>query len=426
MVSTHTPGTGWRTWGVSPTVTFVAGDQPRAVRAGGAVEIYRNGGLLYIARRSRAGPTPRAAGASALSRSRTRPRRGSTTSAAERRRRPAAAESSAGGGGGRLAGERERAARRDVLGGGLVGSRRRSAGLARGRSATGRTARARARRAYLRESGTYAALLTVTDGRGGQDTASVEIVANTPPPNRPPVAVAGGSAGERERAARRRISAAGSSDPDGDPGWATRGRSATGRTARGASVAHTYANPGTYCQVLTVTDGRGGQDTASVEIVANTPPPEPAAGWRWRGGSPASGNAPLVVTFSAAGFVGSRRRSAGLRVGVRRRSERRGREHHTRTAEPDLRRGAHGDGRTRRAGRTGVGRDRGEPAAAEHLPADRRARQFQPGERRGRRILRGDERALDHQQPARPDVGLVVAGVERRRLRRRPGRPSSP
>jgi glucose/arabinose dehydrogenase len=47
MVSTYTPGTGWRTWGVSPTVTFVAGDQLGArVRAGGAVEIYRNGGLL--------------------------------------------------------------------------------------------------------------------------------------------------------------------------------------------------------------------------------------------------------------------------------------------------------------------------------------------------------------------------------------------
>jgi hypothetical protein len=124
---------------------------------------------------------------------------------------------------------------------------------------------------------------------------------------------------------------------------------------------------------------------ASVEIVANTPPPNrpPVA---VAGGSSASGNAPLVDALRG-GLVGSRRRSAGLRVGVRRRAERRGRERRATCANP----GTYAvltvtDGR---GGQDGVGRDRGEHAAAEPAAGGGGGRLAGERERAARRDVLG-------------------------------------
>jgi glucose/arabinose dehydrogenase len=64
-----------------------------------------------------------------------------------------------------------------------------------------------------------------------------------------------------------------SSDPDGDPltyAWSF-GDGTPG--SAGPTTSHTYQSAGTYTATLTVSDGRGGQNSATVQIsVGNTPP----------------------------------------------------------------------------------------------------------------------------------------------------------
>ena len=133
-----------------------------------------------------------------------------------------------------------------------------------GGTATGRLAR----HSYL-NAGNYAALLTVTDGRGGSDTASVAISAAVPG-NNPPHADAVGVPQSGVAPLTVNFSGANSSDADNDSlsfAWAF----GDGSTAAGRRASHTYTSAGNFAAILTVSDGRGGSDTASVAISATAP-----------------------------------------------------------------------------------------------------------------------------------------------------------
>jgi PKD repeat protein len=90
-----------------------------------------------------------------------------------------------------------------------------------------------------------------------------------PPPgdNQSPVAVASTDVTSGKAPLEVIFSAAGSTDPDGDTlsfEWVFGdGQSGSGDTV---TVVHTYTEPGTYIAQLTVTDGGGMSDAASVEI----------------------------------------------------------------------------------------------------------------------------------------------------------------
>jgi PKD repeat protein len=145
-------------------------------------------------------------------------------------------------------------------------------------------------------AGAYAAILTVNDGRGGTDTASVAVSVTPPVTNLPPVAVAAGVPSSGTAPLAVNFSGAASTDANGDSltyAWTF----GDGGTATGRLTSHTYATPGAYAAILTVNDGRGGTDTASVAISALAPNVAPVA---VAAGVPTSGNAPLLVNFSGA------------------------------------------------------------------------------------------------------------------------------
>ncbi len=105
------------------------------------------------------------------------------------------------------------------------------------------------------------------------NNASVATLVVTPVTavNRAPTAVAAGTPTSGTAPLAVSFVSTGSSDPDGDPlsfAWAF----GDGGTATTASASRTYAAAGTYVAVLTVSDGRGGSDTASVVITATAPP----------------------------------------------------------------------------------------------------------------------------------------------------------
>ena len=144
--------------------------------------------------------------------------------------------------------------------------------------------------------GNYAALLTVTDGRGGSDTASVAVSA-TAPGNNAPLADATAAPQSGLIPLSVSFSGANSTDADGDSlsfAWAF----GDGGTALGRLANHNYTAAGNYAAILTVSDGRGGNDTASVAITATAPPNTPPVANAV--GLPKSGVAPLLVSFSGA------------------------------------------------------------------------------------------------------------------------------
>ena len=144
------------------------------------------------------------------------------------------------------------------------------------------------------EPGTYTAKVTVRDPKGATGTATVEIVVNDPPGNVAPTVEAAGDPTAGKPPLAVQFSAAGS-DPDGDP-LTYRWDFADGSSSLLQNPAHTYVNAGTYAAKVTVSDGRGGTATATVQVtVGNRAPTVELTA------TPTSGSAQLNVSFSAAG-----------------------------------------------------------------------------------------------------------------------------
>ena len=119
--------------------------------------------------------------------------------------------------------------------------------------------------------GSYTVTLYVTDSRGA--TGSAETSCQVGLPNRAPLADAGGPyAGEINVAIT--FDGSQSYDADGDTLTYIWNFDDNTPPATGMQVTHTYAAEGTYEVSLTVEDGRGGTDTASVEVVV-LPPNQP-------------------------------------------------------------------------------------------------------------------------------------------------------
>jgi PKD repeat protein len=145
--------------------------------------------------------------------------------------------------------------------------------------------------------GPYTATLTVTDVGGLTDTTTVPVTVGAA--NQPPVADASATT-PQSGAAPLAVSfdSAGSSDADGgivSYAWDFGDPTSGTNTASGATAAHTYATPGTYTATLTVTDGGGATDSATVQIVVSANQPPTAIGNL----STNSGAAPLAVTFTS-------------------------------------------------------------------------------------------------------------------------------
>ncbi|MFH1264442.1 MAG: PKD domain-containing protein, partial [Planctomycetota bacterium] len=117
--------------------------------------------------------------------------------------------------------------------------------------------------------GTYTARLTATDGHNTPVIATVQVLI-TNVVNRPPTAEAGGPySGTEEQSIT--LSAAGSSDPDGDTLtyiWSFGDGTAPSLPSQNPAVTHTYQDPGTFTATVTVTDGVNTPvtDTATVNV----------------------------------------------------------------------------------------------------------------------------------------------------------------
>jgi len=122
-------------------------------------------------------------------------------------------------------------------------------------------------------AGVYTATLTVSDGNGGSVTSSVVVnVQNggNPTGNRPPaITIIASAAPSNPRVNQAVTFSVSASDPDGDVltyiwsfGDATQGQ--------GATTAHTYTAAGNYIASVTVSDGRGGTVTGSVNVTVLT------------------------------------------------------------------------------------------------------------------------------------------------------------
>jgi arylsulfatase A-like enzyme/PKD repeat protein len=102
--------------------------------------------------------------------------------------------------------------------------------------------------------GTYTVSLTVTDNRGGTNTATTSLTVT--PPNIPPTARASQSCDTLTCS----FDASNSFDPDGsivNYSWDF----GDGNLGSGVTTSHTYEFPGVYAVALVVTDNRGGTDT---------------------------------------------------------------------------------------------------------------------------------------------------------------------
>jgi DNA-binding transcriptional regulator of glucitol operon len=113
--------------------------------------------------------------------------------------------------------------------------------------------------------GEYTIMVKVTDGRGGEATAELTIGVAV---NHSPAIDSLTAERQKVRKAMTSTIECTASDPDGDElsyTWSTSGGSISGE---GSVVTWVAPNTfGTYTITVTVTDGRGGQATQSIEIV---------------------------------------------------------------------------------------------------------------------------------------------------------------
>ncbi len=112
-------------------------------------------------------------------------------------------------------------------------------------------------------SGVYAVALTVTDSEGAGNTRAANLAVNAPP-----VASLEVSPGPYFAKEPIAFSAAASGDPDGRI-VALEWQFGDGETSSLSSVAHAYADTGTFGVRLQVTDDRGARATASTSIFAD-------------------------------------------------------------------------------------------------------------------------------------------------------------
>jgi probable HAF family extracellular repeat protein len=97
-------------------------------------------------------------------------------------------------------------------------------------------------------------------------TGPTRAVLWTLPTNRQPIADAGGPYAGRKKKEAIAFDGTGSSDPDGDALTYVWDFGDDSPTATGATPTHVYERFGTYTVTLTVSDGRGGTDTATATV----------------------------------------------------------------------------------------------------------------------------------------------------------------
>ncbi len=135
-----------------------------------------------------------------------------------------------------------------------------------------------------------------TDSRGATDAKSVTVTVG--PANRNPVAAISADPTSGPAPLAVSFSAAGSTDPDGDPlgyAWDLDNDGAFD-DATGLTASSTYSGVGQKTASVRVTDGRGGSDSKSVTLTVTNRLPVAAAA-----ATPSSGPAPLAVSLSASG-----------------------------------------------------------------------------------------------------------------------------
>ncbi len=135
-----------------------------------------------------------------------------------------------------------------------------------------------------------------TDSRGATDAKSVTVTVG--PANRNPVAAISADPTSGPAPLAVSFSAAGSTDPDGDPlgyAWDLDNDGAFD-DATGLTASRTYSGVGQKTASVLVTDGRGGSDSKSVNFTVTNRLPVAAAA-----ATPSSGPAPLAVSLSAEG-----------------------------------------------------------------------------------------------------------------------------
>jgi len=141
-------------------------------------------------------------------------------------------------------------------------------------------------------SGTFTAVLSVTDNGGKTNTAS--IVVNVLPENRTPVARISTNAVQGEAPLKITFNGSKSNDPDGKiTGYSW--DFGDGSKGSGVYLNHSYTSAGTYTAVLTVTDNGGATGFASIVIKALQSNQAPVARIS---ASKISGKIPFSVTLS--------------------------------------------------------------------------------------------------------------------------------
>jgi PKD repeat protein len=143
--------------------------------------------------------------------------------------------------------------------------------------------------------GEFTPTLTVTDNDGATAQASTATI--TIAPNQLPTAVANGTPDRANLKAPLVIdfSSAGSGDTDGtivSYSW----NFGDGNTSTAENPTHTYTAQGVYDATLTVTDDKGGVDTATVTVTVNPNNVAPSVAIT---ATPAFGKAPNQVTFTS-------------------------------------------------------------------------------------------------------------------------------
>jgi PKD repeat protein len=117
-------------------------------------------------------------------------------------------------------------------------------------------------------AGTYHVTLTVSDGKGGTNAVTNDVVVTAPPVNHPPTA----AFTDTPTFLSVQFDGSTSSDPDGDTltyDWDWNDGTAHGS---GVNPTHVYAAAGTYHVTLLVSDGKGGTNSVTNDVVVTAPP----------------------------------------------------------------------------------------------------------------------------------------------------------